>query len=99
MNEQHGFWWDLFKTASNVMAILLAAAFGWLTRRFSKMDDRMNEMEREFTERSQQATTNIAVLQAYHQANTQRFDSIDETTKKIDAKLDRLIDKMTERRE
>lgn len=99
MNDQHGVWWDILKTVSNVIALLLAGAFGWLTRRFSQMDERMNAMEREFTERDQRAETNIAVLQAYHTSNLKRLDSIDEKAKEINAKLDSLIVSMTNRRD
>lgn len=35
----------------------------------------------------------IAVLQSYRVANTQRLDSIEDTTQRMDAKLDRLIER------
>lgn len=99
VNETHGFWWDILKTISNVIALILAAAFGWLTRKFTQMDERMVAMEKDFTARNQQAATSIAVLQAYHQSNLQRLDSIDDKAKEINSKLDQLIVSMTNRRE
>lgn len=97
MNESQGVLWDILKTLSNVIALILAGAFGWLTRKFTQMDERIYQMEREFNDRNQQAATNIAVLQAYHQANLKRLDSIDEKAKEINTKLDSLIVGMTRR--
>jgi len=99
VNEQHGVWWDILKTVSNVIALVLAAAFGWLTRKFAQLDERMDAMEKDLTERSQEAATNIAVLQAYHKSNLKRLDSIDEKAKEINTKLDSLIVGLANRRE
>lgn len=106
MNEHQGVWWDIIKTISNVIAMILAVGFGWLTRRFSSIekrmnvtDDRMTLMEKDFSERNQQAATSIAVLQSYHTSNLKRLDSIDDQTKAINTKLDQLILSMTKRRE
>lgn len=95
MTDQHGFWWDVIEALSKGIAILLAAGFGWLTRKFTCVEERMDNMEKDLRERTQTAATNIAVLQSYHVANTQRLDSIENTTNKIDSKLDRLIESMS----
>ena len=95
MNEQHGFWWDVIEAVSKWIALLLAAGFGWLTRKFTSVEARMDDMEKDLRERTQTAATHIAVLQSYHVSNTQRLDSIESTTNKIDSKLDRLIESMT----
>lgn len=95
MNDQHGFWWDVLEAVSKWIALLLAAGFGWLTRKFTAVEDRMDSMEKDLLERTQLAATNIVRLEAYHVANTQRLDSIDDRTRGIDSKLDRLIENMT----
>lgn len=99
MNESQGVWWDILKTVSNIIALGLAGAFGWLARRFSQLDSRMDTMEKHFNKQDQEALTSIAVLQAYHQSNLQRLDSIDDKAKEINTKLDHLIVSMANRRE
>lgn len=98
-------WWDAVKTAPNVIAMVLAAAFGWLINRLSKMDDtmgmidgRITNVEKDLVDRTQTAATNIAVLQSYHQSNLQRLDAIDGKANDINAKLDTLIWNMANRR-
>ena len=94
MNDQHGIWWDIFETISKWLALLMAAGYGWLMRKFSNLEIQMDSMDKDLRERTQQAATHIAVLQSYHVANTQRLDSIEETTQRMDAKLDRLIERV-----
>jgi hypothetical protein len=97
MNEVHdyqGFWWDILKTVSNVIGVALAVAFGWLTRKFTSLDERLDAMETETQKRTQESAVHIAVLQSYHVSNTQRLDSIEDTTQRMDAKLDRLIERV-----
>jgi len=93
VNDQHGFWWDVIEALSKGIALLLAAGFGWLTRKFTSVEARMDSMEKDLRERTQTATTNIAVLQSYHVANTHRLSAIEATTQRMDAKLDRLIER------
>ena len=89
MHESH--WWDIIDTVLHWIGLLLAAAFGWLARKFSRVEDKMAQMDKLCTERGHQAAMNIAVLQSYHESNTQRLDAIDETAKRIDGKLDEVI--------
>ena len=93
MNDQHGIWWEIFETISKWMALLMAAGYGWLMRKFTSLEGRMESMEKDFRERTQQSATHIAVLQSYHVANTQRLEAIEQTTQRMDAKLDRLIER------
>jgi predicted nucleic acid-binding Zn-ribbon protein len=97
VNGNHGIWWDILDTASQVIAGALAVGFGWLTKKFSEIDGRMTTMEKEFTSRNHTAETQIAVLQGYHESNTQRLDAIEDTMERVDDKLDRLIEKLSER--
>lgn len=91
MNESHGFWWEVIDTVSRWIALILAAGFGWLAKKFASVEARMDTMETTFTKQDHEAAINIAVLQSYHQANTQRLDSIEDTTQRIDGKIDQLI--------
>lgn len=93
MDQHNSIWWEIFEVVSKWIALIIAAAFGWLTRRFSSMEDRMEQMEKDLLMRTQEASTHIAVLQSYHVANTQRLDAIERTAHAIDAKLDRLIER------
>jgi hypothetical protein len=93
MYEQHSIWWDIFEVVSKWVALLVAAGFGWLTNKFSSLEVRMDTTERDLQKRTQESATHIAVLQSYHVANTQRLDSIEDTTRRMDAKLDRLIER------
>lgn len=103
MNEVHdsqGFWWDILKTVSNIIGVALAVAFGWLTRKFTTVEsnikgvrERMDAMEDDMQKRTQEAAVHIAVLQSYHVSNIQRLDTIEATTQRMDAKLDRLIER------
>lgn len=93
MNDQHSIWWDIFEVVTKWLALIMAAGYGWLMRKFTSLDGRMDTMEREMLERAQEASTHIAVLQSCHVSNTQRLDSIEHTTHAIDAKLDRLIER------
>ena len=89
----NGFWWDILKTVSNVIGVALAVAFGWLTRKFTSLNERMDNMEDDMRKRTQEAAVHIAVLQSYHVSNIQRLDTIEQTTQRMDAKLDRLIER------
>ena len=96
-NDSHP-WWDILKTLSNLIALLLAGGFGWLTRKFTTVEadmeataKRIDDVEKHLLERTRLAETNIAVLKSYHEANIRRLDSIEGTANKIDTKLDALI--------
>lgn len=99
MNE-HSTWWNTLDAvigfAVGVLS-LIGACFGWLDNRFKKMAERMDDMEHDFNKRNQLAATSIVRLEAYHESNTRRLDAIDETTNKIDEKLDRLLETMARR--
>ncbi len=99
MNDQHGFWWDILETASRVIGAALAFGFGWLARKFAQIDKRMTTMEQEFTARNHASETQIVRLQVYHESNIQRLDSIEENTKAINDKLDRLFQSLSNRRD
>ena len=96
------FWWDLFKTISNIAALVLAGAFGWLMKKFKTINERLDDieeqtkaradaMERQLIASDHAAATQIAVLQSYHQSNTHRLAAIEDTAKRVEGKLDQLI--------
>lgn len=93
MNAQHSIWWDIFEAVSKWLALIMAAGYGWLMRKFTSLEERMENMEDDLQKRTQESAMHIAVLQSYHVANTQRLDSIEDTTQRMDAKLDRLIER------
>jgi hypothetical protein len=100
MNQHEGVWWNVIDTLSG-MAIgvigVVGAVMGWLNNKFSKVEDRMATLEQDFTGRNHAAETQIAKLQAYHESNIRRLDTIEDTTQRIDGKLDRLIDNLSNR--
>lgn len=88
MNEPQASWWNILDTVIGfaVGAVsLLGAYFGWMSNKFKDVDTRMDAIEKDFNARNLIAATSIATLEAYHEANTQRLDSIDK-------KLDQLIE-------
>ena len=98
MNETNGVWWNIVDTVSRLAVVVLGACLGWLGKRFRDIDGRMDALEKDFNARNLIAATSIATLEAYHTANTQRLNSIEDTTQKIDGKLDRLIESLVERK-
>jgi len=100
MNQHDGFWWNVLDTLSGVaigIVGVVGAVLGWLNNRFSKMEERMTIVEQGCNARNHAAETQIAKLQAYHESNIRRLDSIEDTTQRIDGKLDRLIDNLSKR--
>jgi len=100
VNQHDGFWWNALDTLTGVVigiVGIVGAVLGWLNNRFSKMEERMSAAEQECNERDHVAETAIAKLQAYHESNIKRLDNIEDTTQRIDSKLDRLIDSLGNR--
>lgn len=90
MNDHQGAWWNILDTVTGLavgIVSLLGVVFGWLGNKFTKVDNRMDALEKDFNRRNQIAATSITRLEAYHESNIQRLDSIDQ-------KLDRLLDSM-----
>ena len=101
MNETHGVWWNIIDTVVGVavgVVSALGAAFGWLTNKFKDVDARMDALEKDFNTRVQLSAMSIARLEAYHESNTQRLDSIEGTAKDINGKLDRLIESLVRKK-
>jgi tetrahydromethanopterin S-methyltransferase subunit G len=101
MNETHGVWWNILDTVVGAIvgiASALGTCFGWVSSKFKEVNTRMDELEKDFNIRNQISATSIAKLEAYHESNTQRLDSIEDTTKNIDGKLDRLIESLSNRK-
>jgi len=103
MSEPQWGWSDIIEVVSRFVAAALVAGFGWLMKKFTTINDqlthaheRMDAMEKQFTASDHAAATQIVILQAYHTSNTQRLDSIENTTQRIDGKLDRLIESLSE---
>lgn len=91
MNEDHGIWWSILDAITRLLAFVLAAGLGWLTRKFSKIEERMTSMESDYVKRDAMAVAQIATLRAYHEANIQRLSSIETTTSEISKKQDQLL--------
>lgn len=93
MNEQHSPIWDVLSVLSNIVAVVMSAAFGWLIRKFTTIEQRIEDMETDLNDRAQLAAMNIVRLEAYHAANTDRLTAIENVTRDINKKLDRLIER------
>lgn len=100
MNEPQGMWWNILDTVSGIaigIIGVLGAVFGWLSNRFAKVEARMDDMEKDFVARNQLSAMSITRLEAYHEANTHRLTAIEDCTKEINKKLDRLIERKGKR--
>ncbi len=89
MSESH--WWDIVEKILHYMWLFLAAVSGYLYRKFSHVEERMDELDKLCTERGHRAEMNHAVMQSYHESNTQRLGAIDARTQRMDEKLDDVI--------
>jgi hypothetical protein len=70
----------------------------WVSSKMSRMETRMDTMEKEFMQRNHLAATSIVQLQAYHESNIQRLAAIEMTARGIDEKLDELLQTMATKR-
>ena len=101
MSEPQAAWWSVLDTVFGVvigMVSVIGAVFSWLSAKFADMDERMDNMEKDFIARNQLAATSITRLEAYHEANVQRLAAIENGTREINKKLDRIIENNSHRR-
>lgn len=77
---------------------IIAGSFRWLSKRFRDVEERMDAIEKDAMARNQLTTLSIVKLETYHDANQKRLDGIEDSTERINEKLDRLIEGMVARR-